>query len=721
MATIQDQEIEEEESLESQPEFYAEFKKPPKSLRESQEMVENAIERFKRRKVTLDVEELSDLENEMSQIVEDWEDSRSGLEQMLLDLNDAYEGAGEETDYPWPGASSLVIPYGKIKGREITSVITRTTMRPSPFAVASYAGPDSLYQESASFVKDIEDFVEDKIKNDTNIHETLSMSPPVIFRDGTTPIQIMWETEYERVSDYKLYADQLEFVTDYPTFDDAGIPEKKWQSIVDKLSQGEKYEIRYEYDVATYDAPKAYMVSLIDFVHWPIHVSEMKDLLCYGKRVCYTDYKLRMKANIGIFDKDQIDDLIKGGGDEHEDSLASSRDRIEGLNRNTSLQHSKEFEVFELVYKGPVTKEDKEKNIFRKYLIYYYKKNHKILRVEHYPIRKGAINYFPLRFIKRDNRLLGVSLLYDILDLLQDINIKERQIINSRTITHVPSFKAKMSAKTSFDPSRREFRFRPGVTFYMTDVNDVMQFDIRPVDLSGSMDDILFIMQMVDMTVGSTSGFSGQSNPIDPRAPARKQQELLRQSGNRIDDYVRNLIPDFSAICQFVLDLYYQYAPERIKYFAKSKDGVLIEKEIERTKLYNPHARFRINGTSVFMNADQEYDRALENDSLIRQNPLTMQNPKVLKKSLERVLMASRIQDWESFIPSEEETPDGVTNELERDLEAKQALTREKTQARMLGDQAKRQHEKEMALIEAVANPAVPTSPNPTEESSIAP
>lgn len=157
----------------------------------------------------------------------------------------------------------------------------------------------------------------------------------------------------------------------------------------------------------------------------------------------------------------------------------------------------------------------------------------------------------------------------DIADLSLDADIQNRQIINSRTITHVPSFKAKMSSKNTFDPSRREFRFRPGVTFYLTDpATDVMQFDIRPVDLSGSMDNILFYMQMIDMIVGSTSGFSGQSNPIDPRAPARKQQEQLRQASNRLDDYVKNLLPDFSAICQFVVDLYYQYAPERIKYYA---------------------------------------------------------------------------------------------------------------------------------------------------------
>jgi hypothetical protein len=695
----------------SDAEFYAEFKKPPKFLKESEEMVENCIERFKRRKVDLTEEETTKLQHDLGNIIKDWEDSRTGLETKLRDLNDLQEGVSEETNYPWVGACSTTIPMAKIKGREIVSVLSRTSMRPVPFAVATYAGPDSLYQKSKDFVKDLENFTEDKLKNATNIHERLTMALPVIYRDGTAPLQVMWETEYERVCDYKLYTDQIEFAKDYPDAESAGISKKKWQEIVSKLSNGKKYEVRYEYDVATYDDPKAYLVPLIDFVHWPIYVSEMKDLLCYGKRIWYTDYQLKMKANIGMFEEDDIEEITKGSGDQRRDSLETSRDQIEGLNRNTSTNNSKEYEVFELVYKGPVTEEDRDKNIFRKYVIYFYRHNNKILRVEHYPIRKGAVNFFPLKFLKRDGRLLGISLCDDIADLCLDIDIQIRQIINSRTITHVPSFKAKMSSKNTFDPQRKEFRFRPGVTFYMTDpMTDVTQFDIRPVDLSGSMDNILFYMQLIDMTVGSTSGFSGQSNPIDPRAPARKQQELLRQASNRLDDYVKNLVPDWSAICSFMLDLYYQYAPERIKYFAKTEDGQLVEKEMERTKLFSPNAKFKINGTSVFLNADLEFSRAQEIDAILANNPITAQNPRVRKNSLERLLMASRIPDEKDLLPNKKEMPEALTNELEREIEAKEAQNRERANTRMLGDQAKRQHEKEALLIEAVGNnpPPIP-------------
>lgn len=705
---------------ESSPEFYAEFKKPPQSLKESEEMVDNLIERIKRREVSLTDDETSQLNLELEDMVFSWEDSRSGLETKLRDLNDQDEAVTYQTDHPWPGANSTTLSLGKIKKREVVSVISRTSIRPIPFAVASYAGPDSLYDQSKQFVKDLEAFVEDKIKNDTNVHQMIEMSPGVIFRDGTCPLQIMWETEYENVSDWKLYRSAVEFASDYPDAESAGISKKKYQKIIDSISQGNSWEIRYEYDVPTYDGPKAYLVPLIDLFHYPVYVSDMKDMICYGKRIYYTDYQLKMKANMGFFDKEMVDDITKSASDQRRDSLTTSRDRIEGINRDTTRKNSMEYEVFELVYKGPVTDEDRKNNVYRKYVIYYYRKTQKILRVEHYPIRKGAVNYFPLRFIKRDGRFLGVSLMDDIADLSLDADIQNRQIINSRTITHVPSFKAKMSSKGTFDPSRREFRFRPGVTFYLADpATDVVQFDIRPVDLSGSMDNILFYMQMIDMIVGSTSGFSGQSNPIDPRAPARKQQEQLRQASNRLDDYVKNLIPDFSAICQFVVDLYYQYAPERIKYYARTEDGILVQKEMERTKLFNPNAKFNINGTSVFLNADIEYDRQLEINALLNQNPITAQNPRILRSSLERVILASRVPGREDLIPKESETPQALTNTMDREIEAKEALDREKRQTRALGDQAKRDHEKELALIEATAAIAQTQVPQTGEETQL--
>lgn len=700
--TIQPIEQDEAEIQDTKPEFYYEFKKPPANLKESQDMVENLIERTKRRQVTLTEDEEDALKLELQRQVTSWEDSRSGLETKLRDLNDRAEAVTFQTDFPWPGANSTTLSLEKIKMREVSSVISRTAIRPIPFAVASYAGPQSLYTESKDFVKDLESFVEDKLKNDTNIFQMIEMSPNVIFRDGTAPLQIMWETEYENVSDWKLYKQATDFATDYPDADSAGISKKKYREILDDLSQNKSWEIRYEYDVATYDGPKSYLVPLIDTFHYPVYIAEMKDMLTYGKRVYYTDYQLKMKAARKFFDEDMIEEITQSTGDQRRENLTTSRDRIEGINRDTTSKNSQEYEVFELVYKGPITEEDQKNNVYRKYIVYYYRKTQKILRVEHYPIRKGKINYFPLRFIKRDGRFLGVSLMDDIGDLSLDADIQNRQIINSRTITHVPSFKAKMSAKNTFDPSRREFRFRPGVVYYLTDPStDVMQFDIRPVDLSGSMDNILFYMQMIDMICGSTSGFSGQSNPIDPRAPARKQQELLRQASNRLDDYVKNLLPEFSAICEFVVDLYYQYAPERIKYYATTKDGQLVQKEMERTKLFNPNAKFNINGTSVFMNADIEYDRQLEINQMLLQNPLTAQIPRIQKASLERVILASRVPGRQDLIPTDQEIPQQLTNSQQLDIEASAASSREKMQNRALGDQAKRQHEKEMALIEA--------------------
>lgn len=673
------------------------FKKPPSDLVDSESQVEEAESRFKRRALKLADDVKSDLEKELYDVLTDWKDSRSELESKLKDWNDAAEAVTTITNFPWKGASSLRIPLEKIKMREIHSTINRTSLRPVPFLMAKYAGPDELYASSRDLLKDIEDFVEDKIKNDTNVHDTIKEAINPVTRDGTAIPQIPWETEFERVTDYKIYKNIEDFIKDYPDPTAAGISEERYDDIIQAISNGRGYEVQYEYDMPIYDGPKGHLVPLIDFVHWPVYVSNIRDMQCHGKRVWYTDYQLEDMVEIGKFtNREEVEDVIKQGGDIHEESLTTSRDNIEGITRD--LQTSREYECFELCYK----KDLDDDGVKEKYLIVYAYRKQKILRIEKYPIRKGKTTYFPMRFIKRDNRFLGVSLVDDMSDLAMEASIIHRQRINSRTITHVPSFVASNGAKGRFDPSRSDLSFYPGVTFWMDDINNVKQFDVRPVDLSGSVDEESLLYQLIDLVTGASSGLSGQSNPLDPRAPARKQAELLRQSTNRIDDYVDELLKTFTEIGQHVLDMYYQYGPDRIKYYVSTSDGQMIEKEIERSKLYNPNIRFVVNGTSVFMNPDSEFSRNQEIDAILGTNPVTAQNPRIRKESLDRLLKSARVKDETKLLPTDQEMATltngqgNIPTEQENDLKMKEKLAQERIAQRISEADKAREHDREI-------------------------
>lgn len=705
------------------------FKKAPTPLEDVETQTEEVESRFRRRAIKLDDIVKKNLEQDLYDKIVDWRDSRSSLNRKLKDLNDLAEGVVTVTDFPWKGASNIHVPMPKIKLRELRSTINRTVLRPVPFLMAQYAGPNELYQDSRGIVKDIEDFVEDKIKNDTNVHEKLKEGVAPTIRDGTSVPQIVWETELERVTDFKLYTSPEDFANDYPSAEDAGISSSKYSEIVKALANGGKYEIQFEMDQPVYDGPKAYLVGLNDFVHWPTYVNSVPDMLLHGKRIYYTDYQIEEYGRIGRFvDEEDVDFVIKMEGDlRKDDGLTTSRDNIEGINRNQFK--SREYECFELIYR----KDLDEDGIKEKYLIVFALNARKILRIEKYPIRRGKSNYFPTWLIKRDNRFLGISLLDDISDLSLEIDIVHRQRINSRTISHVPSFKAKTKVKNLFDPSREDLRFSPGVTFYLDDLEDVKQFDIRPVDLSGSVDEEQLLYQLIDLVTGSSSGLSGQSNPLDPRAPARKQAELLRQSTNRIDDYVDTLLGTYSQIGQFILDLYYQYGPDRIKYYVRNEGGAMIEKEIDRSRLYNPNLRFIVNGTSVFMNPDSEFARNQEIAQLIMTNPVTAQNPRILREMLIRLLESARVKDDKSLIPTREELAKMtggedtlLPTEQDKELQAKAKIAQEKIASRTAEGEAKRKHDAELALLDTAQqlhdqSLQAPPAPVPAEAAVPAP
>lgn len=678
------------------------FKKAPVPLEDSETQTEQVEDRFRRRAIELDEVTKAKLEQDIWEKLIDWRDSRSSLNRKLKDLNDLAEGVVTVTDFPWRGASSVHVPMPKIKLRELRSTINRTVLRPIPFLMARFAGPNELFATAQPTIKDIEDFVEDKIKNDTNVHETLKDGVTPTIRDGTSVPQIVWETEFERVTDFKLYTSVEDFANDYPSAEEAGISSDKYTEITTALANGQKYEIQFEFDMPVYDGPKAYLVGLNDFVHWPTYVSNVPDMLMHGKRIYFTDYMIEEKARLGKFTNDaDVEMVIKLAGDLRADNgLTKSRDNIEGINREQFK--AKEFEFYELIYKTDLD----DDGIKEKYLITYAFNAKKVMRIEKYPIRRGRSNYFPTWLIKRDGRFLGVSLLDDISDLSIEIDIVHRQRINSRTISHVPSFKAKNKIKNMFNPQREDLRFSPGVTFYLDDLEDVKQFDIRPVDLSGSVDEEQLLYQLIDLVTGSSSGLSGQSNPLDPRAPARKQAELLRQSTNRIDDYVDTLLGTYSQIGQFILDLYYQYGPDRIKYYVRAEGGEMIEKEIERSRLYNPNLKFIVNGTSVFMNPDAEFNRNQEIAQIIMTNPVTAQNPRILRELVIRLLQSARVKDDKSLVPNAEEMTalmNGkpfIPTEKQNELEIKAKIAADKAASRVSEGEASRKHEAELALLD---------------------
>ena len=353
---------------------------PPSDLEESQQQIEEVANRFQRREITLTEDQRTKLEAELALMINAWKDDRSTLIDKLREENDLYEGVTTQTDFPWPGASHLHVPIPKIKAREIKSAINRSVMRPIPFLQANYAGPDTLVEDTADFVVDLENFVEDKIKNSTNIHQVLKDSIIPIIRDGTCPVQIIWETEWETVFDFKTYQTSDEFLVDYQSPEEAHISPESFQKIVKQLNDGDPYEIMYEYEVATYDGPKAYLVPLIHFVHFPVYSPDIRDTVLHGKQIWYSDSKLRQFKRMKKFNNEElIDGLIEKSGDLRDETWTQNRDEIEGITRHgTGTSKAKEYEFYELCYLTSL--DDDEGGTRRKYLIYYHHPSRKIHR-----------------------------------------------------------------------------------------------------------------------------------------------------------------------------------------------------------------------------------------------------------------------------------------------------------------------------------------------------
>jgi hypothetical protein len=160
------------------------------------------------------------------------------------------------------------------------------------------------------------------------------------------------------------------------------------------------------------------------------------------------------------------------------------------------------------------------------------------------------------------------------------------------------------------------------------------------------------------------------------------------------------LLETFAFIGQFVLDLYYQYGEDRIKYHVLDKAGNLIQREIKRGKLFNPNVSFQVNGTSVFSSPEVEFSRMTEIYNFIAQDPTTAQDPKIRVEMLKRVLDAGRVSNLNALLPELSEQPEKIPTEQEVEAETDQQSQERKIQARQKEQEAMRRQEAALALLE---------------------
>lgn len=579
----------------------------------------------------------------------EWRANTTILKSKLRRINNVLEGIKEPKNFPWEGCSNIHIPMFEIHITILHSVASSTMLEMEPMYMVKQLLPGGEEVD-----KNIELFLHWVCKIQLKLDEVLSDIFWTTYQDGLGIGDLDWVAEYDRRFDSITFMNVEEFVERFPDAKTAGVSQKQYNDYLNEIVSGEEgLELEIQETVPRYVGPKIRVVLLKDFVVIPVTSPTTEYAQFVGDvYVNRADY-FKKRQRDGWMDNVELEKmLITPGLAVAIDEITSSQDRIEGLTRNRTVK-ADEYRVMQ----GVLSIDIFDKGYEEKFLVKFHPETEALLWIERFPYWHNRCKYITWRFKKRPNRLLGQSLYDQIIDLNDECDAQHQQRIDSRTITTVPSFLKMDTSK--FDPSRKDQKFRPGVTFKVTSMNEVKQFEIKQTDMGESLQEESNLFMIADMRTGASQLRSGRETQRDPRASGKKTALLLQQSNNRIDDHMRELKIGTNELATQILELYYQYAPEEMIRFStpeyNTNTGEVmreVPREIERTKLRNSNMRIDVTRTSIMDNPEQMAQRSMVLHQMLINEPLIGGNFFRRRESLRRLLRSMRERNLDKLLPT---------------------------------------------------------------------
>jgi hypothetical protein len=623
------------------------LKPPQDKVVEYDDQRERLEASFESGSVKLSDDKRHQLEKKLRKMVDRWKEGTSVLRDRLQKNNDMMEGIVDEMDFPWPGASKVSMGVGAGQARTLAATFDRALFSAEQFLCA-----ENTAAMAKAKARTLEEAVNWLCSHDNNLLDTLRDMPIPLFRDGTIPVMGEWRRDIEKAVDYRTYQTSEEFMSDYPSPETAGISEKRYNDIIKFLDETYNPDlcVEYVYDEVVYDAPFFSKIPLARFLFYPLSAEDLKECVAYGRQFFEGTDIVEAKIAVGEYDEEPGKEAIAAAKGMADDIWGSQREAIEGL--ASSGDDYKRCEFFRIVLKMDLD----EDGIQEKYLLTYENTAKRIVKFQRYKLRKNIDNVVLFRFLKRDGRILGVSLMGDGYDMFRMVDDFHRHRQNVRSITDAPAFICPDDLKDQVDFGSGAYAWRPGVTIYLPE--RFMEEGKAPRQLAvqnlsqdaNSLDEESSVMRYMEIRLGPSQGMSGKETMNDPKAPATKTLALLRQSTFRTDAYItefKRSVPDLVTLCNA---LYYQYGQREIPYMTRVK-GEPFQANLKKELMSEDALVFKLKIGELSLSPEFQMEKAMSILQNAMANPLVMQlKPQIAIEAWNEFVQAVKPLDPQRFM-----------------------------------------------------------------------
>jgi hypothetical protein len=624
-------------------------------------------------KLNLSDEKFSKLQEIVNKRYNEWDSGTSSLRENLKELNKFFEGKEDPTDFPFGTEDSSQIDL-RLAAAYFRSL--RTLFRRSVFGNRTLVVVNSKSSENKERAVNVESAINWNISNDCNLVDVLKDTDLQCYRDGLSLVYGEWVREIETGVEFKIYdsTQQDKFTEDYPDEESAGVSKEKYDdmiSVFTKPDADNELRVQYQIDFIKKDNIEYTLFPFANFIFYPFFVKRISDMDMYGFIFKESNQSYKKKVRDKFYDDDKkVLDKKNQTTASNSDKFSESRDEIEGI----STSNDDYVQLAKINVKADLDND----NIIEKYTIIYNITSKKIIRVERYPIRLNTPNIVPFRFIDRDGRFIGASLLEDSSDTLKEINALHRHRSNVRRLTDSPILQASETTKTTiFD----NYIMKPGNPMFIPAKDFASdrvpkQLILQNLDrTSTSIDEEVLLQKDLETLLGPTQGLSGQVDPSDPRAPGNKTAMLLTQANARVQDYIDEWGRSMPAMMNLHVSLIYQNSKNKLG-FIDIKNGSEEFRELDITDLIGRDINYKLTSNTVSLSPEIEMQRIQTIAVSGLQWGGIQSNPQALLALWNSFVVASRIPGYEKFMhnqPIPQEMVSQIQNRLIEDNQGKQS------------------------------------------------
>lgn len=616
--------------------------------------------------------ERQDIERDLLKLHENWWGDTSDLRVSLASWLEQSEGAATPKDFPWPGSSNLFIPLTEIHLNNIHSQARQTLFRGSDFWYIRSIGTDPERQKEAPRLERWLNYIS-TVK--MAINRKFSDLSWLASRDGMAWAQCTWQRVEGVKKEVTRYANVVQFLQRYPLPRNAGISKSKHDEIIARLTSGKPVVLVERVRQEKFRGVSITPVALKDAVFAPTNAACQADLRLMGKVFVLSQEQLEHRKKEGFYYKDAVDAIMRTQETGREDEPEQVALQLQGIWQGTT---DDQFVFTDGLYRRDLDGD----GIPEDYLIAFHPKSGKLAMMIETPFPRDI--FIPVKMKSRPGKLIGRGLCAMLQDINTEVNTQHNQRIDGRTITTVPTFKAKKSMVKEFDPQRADQRFVPGRVFYLTNPADVEQFQIHNSDNGESMLEESNLFSIADQLTGASQLRSGNETKADPRAPAMKVMQLLAQSNIRLDDYFAEMLGDakenegFSAIGAFIIEAYHLFGDEQHEFPELDSQGnvVMVNPSASVGEVQNvensqntpgqnqPHVlslsrrslktddlRINLAKTSATQSPEVAFAKWMQLFQLLINEPLVGGRLEARAELIRELLIHARAENFERFLP----------------------------------------------------------------------